>query len=143
MKRFGITAAIALPHTLVAAVLITRMVVVALASQSPEVGADAERTIWIQLAILTVPALLLLVGVVGLWLRRRWGWRAVAAADLILLALVAGDWLLGGQHVHHAPVLALLAALLAPMLVPQARAMLTERPAAPAPHRPRRATSHE
>jgi hypothetical protein len=143
VRRFGLMAAVALPHLLVAGVLITRIVVVGLASQSPEVGADAERTIWIQSAVLTIPALLLLVGVVGLWLRRRWGWRAAAAADLILLALVAGDWLLGGQHVHHAPILALLAALLAPMLVPQARTMLTRQSAGPAPRRAGRTTSHQ
>jgi hypothetical protein len=116
MGRFGIIAA-AVAHMLVAGVLITRMVVVALATRSPEVGADAERTIWIHIAVLTVPALLLLVGVAGMWLRRRWGWGAAAAADLILLALVAGDWLLGGQHVQHAPVLAVLTALLASMIV--------------------------
>jgi hypothetical protein len=116
--RFGIIAA-AVAHMLFAGVLITRMVVVALATRSPEVGADAERTIWIQIAVLTIPALLLLAGVAGLWLRRRWGWSIAAAADLILLVLVAGDWLLGGQHVQHAPVLGILTALLAAMMVAQ------------------------
>jgi hypothetical protein len=142
VRRFGLIAAVAVPHMLVAGVLITRMAVVALASRSPEVGADAERTIWIQLAVLTIPALLLLAGVAGLWLRRGWGWRAAAAADLMLLALVAGDWLLGGRHVHHAPVLAVLTALLAPMLVPHVRTMLTGRSAGPAPRPAGRATSH-
>jgi hypothetical protein len=116
LRRFGL-ATIAVAHMLVAGLLITRMVVVALATRSPEVGPDAERTIWIQIAVLTIPALLLLAGVVGLWLRRRWGWRSAAAADLILLVLVAGDWLLGGQHVQHAPVLGILTALLASMMV--------------------------
>jgi hypothetical protein len=125
VKRYGLVAAVALAHMLAAAVLIARMAAVAMASRSPEVAADAERTIWIQTAVLMIPALLLLIGVAGLWLRRRWGWGAAAAADVSLLALVAGDWLLGGQHVQHGPVLALLAALLAPLLVPAVRARLT------------------
>jgi hypothetical protein len=117
LRRFGLIAAIAVAHTLLAGVLITRVVVVALATHSPEVGADAERAIWIQTAVLTIPALLLLVGVAGLVLSRRWGWPTAAAADLLLLVLVAGDWLLGGQHAHHAPVLGILTALLASMMV--------------------------
>jgi hypothetical protein len=106
-------------------VLVTRMAAMALATRSPDVGADAERTIWIQITVLTIPSLLMSIGVTGLWLRRRWGWGAAGAADLILLVLVAGDWLLGGQHVRHQPVLVLLTALLAPMLVPGVRTMLT------------------
>jgi hypothetical protein len=125
VKRYGLVAAVALAHMLAAAVLIARMAAVALTSRSPEVAADAERTIWIQTAVLMIPALLLLIGVAGLWLRRRWGWGAAAAGDASLLALVAGDWLLGGQHVQHGPVLALLAALLAPLLVPAVRTRLT------------------
>jgi hypothetical protein len=125
VKRYGLVAAVALAHMLAAVVLIARMAAVALASRSPEVAADAERTIWIQTAVLMIPALFLLIGVTGLWLRRRWGWGAAAAADLSLLALVAGDWLLGGQHVQHGPVLALLAALLTPLLVPAVRTRLT------------------
>jgi hypothetical protein len=125
VRGYGLIAAVALPHMLAAGVLITRMAVVALATLSPEVGADAERTIWIQVTVLMIPALLMLIGVTGLWLRRRWGWGAAAAADSILLALVAGDWLLGGQHVHHQPVLVIMTVLLAPMLVPRVRTMLT------------------
>jgi hypothetical protein len=127
VRGYGLIAAVAVPHVLAAALLITRMTVVASATLSPEVGADAKRTIWIQITVLTIPALLMLIGVTGLWLRRRWGWGTAAAADSILLALVAGDWLLGGQHVHHLPVLVILMALLAPMLVPRIRTMLTGR----------------
>jgi hypothetical protein len=127
VKGYGLIAVVAVPHMLAAVVLIIRLAVVALATLSPEVGAGAERTIWIQIAVLTIPALLMLVGVAGLWMRRRWGWGAAAAADSILLALVAGDWLLGGQHVQHQPVLVILTALLAPMLVPGVRTMLTGR----------------
>jgi hypothetical protein len=127
VKGYGLIAVVAVPHMLAAVVLIIRLAVVALATLSPEVGAAAERTIWIQITVLTIPALLMLVGVAGLWMRRRWGWGAAAAADSILLALVAGDWLLGGQHVQHQPVLVILTALLAPMLVPGVRTMLTGR----------------
>jgi hypothetical protein len=126
MSRYALIAAVALPHMLALGVLLIRTTVVALASRSPEVGEAAARTIWVQTGILTVPALLLLVGVVGLWLRGRWGWGATLAADLLLISLVAGDWLLGGQRVDHAPVLVVLAALAAPLLVPRVRALLTE-----------------
>jgi hypothetical protein len=132
VRRYVLVAVTASAHLLVAGILITRMVVVALTTASPEVGADAERAIWIQTAVLTVPAVLLLIGVTGLLLRRRWGWGAAAAADLILLALVAGDLLLGGQRVQHVPVLVLLTALLAPLLVPGVRMRLTH--PTPAPH---------
>jgi hypothetical protein len=128
MKRYALIAAVALPHMLVAGALLTRMVVVAIASRSPEVGADAARTIWIQTAVLTVPTLLLLIGVTGLWLGRQWGWRAAAAADLILLSLIASDWLLGSQRVDHAPALLVLVALLVPLLVPGVRSRLTRNP---------------
>jgi NADH:ubiquinone oxidoreductase subunit K len=132
MKRSALIAAVALPHMLAAGALLTRMVVVAFASRSPEVGADAVRTIWIQTAVLTVPSLLLVIGITGLWLRRRWGWRAVAAADLILLSLIVGDWLLGGQRVSHAPMLVILLALLVPLLVPGVRSHFTHNPEQPA-----------
>jgi hypothetical protein len=116
---------------LAAGVLLTRMIVVASASRSPEVGADSVRLIWIQTGILTVPSLLLLIGIAGLWLRRQWGWRAVAAADLILLSLIAGDWLLGGRRVDHAPLLMILVALLVPLLVPGIRTHLIHNPEQP------------
>jgi hypothetical protein len=125
VRRYGWVAAVAMAHTLAAGVLIARLVAVALASRSPEVATDAARIIGIQTAVLMIPALLLLMGIAGLWLRRRWGWGAAATADLSLIVLVAGDWLLGGQHVQHGPVLALLTALLAPLLVPAIRTRLT------------------
>jgi len=125
-SRYALIAAVALPHMLALGVLFIRMSVVAMASRSSEVGEAAARTIWVHTGVLTVPALLLLVGVVGLWLRRHWGWKASLAADLLLISLVAGDRLLGGQHVEHTPVLIVLAALAAPLLVPPVRARLTE-----------------
>jgi uncharacterized membrane protein (DUF2068 family) len=125
MSRHLLIAAVALPHMLAAGILVTRMAVVALATRSPEVGAAAARTIWLQTAVLTVPALLLLIGIVGLWLRRHWGWQFTLAGDLILISLVAVDWLVGGQRVDHAPVLVVLAALAAPLLVPRIRTSLT------------------
>ncbi|HSJ23862.1 MAG TPA: hypothetical protein VK929_04195 [Longimicrobiales bacterium] len=121
MGRKLVVAAVVVPHLLVAAILLTRMVLAALATQSPELGAQAVREIWIQTAILSVPGLLLLAGVAGLWRRRAWGWPAAAAADAILIALVAGDWLLGGRRVDHPLVLAMLAVLLLPLVVPQVR----------------------
>jgi hypothetical protein len=91
VRRYGLVAAVAMAHMLAAGALIARMAAVALASRSPEAAADAVRTIGIQTAVLMIPALLLLMGIAGLWLRRGWGWRAAAAADLSLIVLVAGS----------------------------------------------------
>jgi hypothetical protein len=128
MKRHWLVAAVAIPHLLAAGILLTRMGVVALETRSPELDAETVRAIWIQTAVLSIPALLLLIGVAGMWLAPRWGWQAAAAADVFLLALVAGDWLHGGQRVDHGPVLTILAVLLLPLLVPRVRAVLVSAP---------------
>jgi len=124
MKRHALVAAIAVPHLLAAIILLTRMGMVASMTWSQQLSAEVVRAIWLQTAVLSIPALLLLLGVAGLWLARPWGWRAAAAADVILIALVASDWLLGGQRVDHGPVLAILAILLVPLLVPRVQALL-------------------
>lgn len=123
MKRQVLIAGVGCIHLLAAGILLLRTGVVAFQTGSPEVGAGAMREIWIQTAMVSVPALLLLVGAAGLMFARSWGWRAAAAADAILLALVGADWLLGGQHVDHVPVLAVLAILMLALFVPQVRAL--------------------
>jgi hypothetical protein len=125
VKGKALQVAVALAHLLAAGILLARMGAVMSVSQSPALSMESVRTIWVQTTILSVPALLLLIGVVGLWLARPWGWRAAAAADAVLMMLVAIDWLLGGQRVDHAPVLAILVVLLLPFLVPRLRASLT------------------
>jgi hypothetical protein len=124
-KRKALKVAVALAHLLAAGILFARMGAVMSVSGSPALSMESVRTIWVQTAILSVPALLLLIGVAGLWLGRPWGWRAAAAADAVLMTLVAIDWLLGGQRVDHALVLALLVVLLLPFLLPRVRASLT------------------
>jgi hypothetical protein len=128
MTRPALVIAVTLAHLVAAALLLIRMVVVALATRSPELTAEAVRTIWIQTGVLAFPALLLLVGVAGLGQGRRWGWQSAAAGDLVLLALVAGDWLLGGQRVDHLPVILLLLVLLLSLMIPPVRALVAPSP---------------
>ncbi|MDQ2070323.1 hypothetical protein [Natronospira bacteriovora] len=127
-KRKALIVAVSVAHFLAAIILLARTGAVMSVIQSPALSPESVRMIWIQTAILSVPALLLLVGVVGLWLARPWGWMAAALADAILVGLVIGDWLLGGQRVDHVPVLAILVVLLLPFLVPHVRALLTSTP---------------
>lgn len=131
MKRHVLIIAVAGSHLLAAGILLARMGAVLSVTGSPELEVGVVRAIWIQSAVLSVPVLLLLIGIVGLWRARPWGWWAAVAADALLVALVAGDLLAGGQRVDHGPVLVILAVLLLPLLIPQVRLLLTSAPDGP------------
>jgi hypothetical protein len=124
LNRKVLRGLVALAHLLAAGILMIRMAAVMAVIGAPELATQTVRAIWIQTAVLSVPLLLLLIGVAGIWRARPWGWRAAAAADSVLVLLVIGDWLLGGQRVDHGPVLVILVVLILPFLVPRLRAWL-------------------